>query len=67
MAKREELLDEIEVKILPKSLLEFSSEIQPEDRYEFPAAMWQQAIDKIPTKKQMDHMQVVYPLILIEK
>lgn len=52
--------------MLPKSILEFSDTL-PEDKYEFPAAMWEQAIDKIPTKKQMDRLQLAYPIILIEK
>lgn len=60
------MLDEIEGRMLPRSLLEFS-DVQPEDKYEFPAAMWEQAIDKIPTKKQMERLQVAYPVIVIEK
>ncbi|XP_018567603.1 uncharacterized protein LOC108908153 [Anoplophora glabripennis] len=66
VAKREELLDELEDKMLPRSMLEFS-DAAPEDKYEFPAAMWEQAIDKIPTKKQMERLQTAYPVILIEK
>ncbi|KAJ8924526.1 hypothetical protein NQ315_007324 [Exocentrus adspersus] len=66
VAKREELLDDLEEKVIPISLLQVS-DIQPEDKYEFPAAMWEQAIDKIPTKKQMARLQDSYPYILIEK
>ncbi|KAJ8970893.1 hypothetical protein NQ314_000980 [Rhamnusium bicolor] len=66
VAKREELLDEIEARNMPKSFFD-ASEVAPEDKYELPAAMWEQAIDKIPTKKQMESLQIAYPVVLIER
>lgn len=63
--KREELLDDIEQKIMPKSFFEDS--VQPEDKYEFPAAMWELAINRVPAKRLMDMLQVAYPVPVIQK
>lgn len=66
VAQREELLDDIEQRLLPQSMFD-TSDILPEDKYKFPAAMWEQAIDKIPTKEQMERLQKAYPLGLVRK
>lgn len=66
VAKREEVLDDLEQKVMPISFFE-TSELLPEDKYKFPAAMWEQAIDKIPTRDQMDKLQKAYPLSLVRK
>lgn len=66
IAKREEVLDDIEQKVMPQSFFDVS-DAQPDDKYKFPAAMWEQAIDKIPTKHHMEKLQKAYPLPLIQK
>lgn len=66
VAKREEVLDDLEQKLMPQSFFE-TSELLPEDKYKFPAAMWEQAINKIPTKDQMERLQKAYPLSLVMK
>ncbi|XP_060531088.1 uncharacterized protein LOC132704831 [Cylas formicarius] len=65
VAKREEYLDDIEEKVMPKSFFETSTE--PEDEYLLPSAMWQQAINKLPTKKQIERLMQAYPVPVIEK
>lgn len=66
VAQREEVLDELEQKVMPQSFFE-ASELLPEDKYKFPAVMWEQAIDKLPTKEQMERLQAAYPLSVIKK
>ncbi|KAF7280617.1 uncharacterized protein LOC143204855 [Rhynchophorus ferrugineus] len=65
VAKREEILDDIEEKVMPH-LFEIS-ETHPDDEYQLPAAMWQQAIDKMPSKKQIDLLKETYPIPVVEK
>ncbi|KAF5283976.1 hypothetical protein FQR65_LT13668 [Abscondita terminalis] len=64
-AAREEVLDEIEHQTMPLSFFDVS--VQPEDKVELPAAMWEQAINKVPNKKLMDKLFNAYPNVLIEK
>ncbi|CAH1169550.1 unnamed protein product [Phaedon cochleariae] len=66
VAKREEVLDQIEDKMMRKSFFDVS-EPQPEDRYKLPAAMWQQAIDRAPAKGHMDRLLKMYPMYLVKK
>lgn len=66
VAKREEILDQLEQRVMPQSFFDVT-ELLPEDKYKFPAAMWEQAIDKIPTRDQMDRLMHAYPLSLIKK
>lgn len=65
VAKREEYLDDVAQKTMPASFWEYS--VQPEDKFELPAAMWEQAINKAPLKRHMELLQTAYPLSLIEK
>ncbi|CAH1958648.1 unnamed protein product [Acanthoscelides obtectus] len=64
--RREEILDNLEEKLMPKSFFDVS-DILPEDKYKMPAAMWAQAIDKIPSKNHMENLQKAYPLLIIMK
>lgn len=66
VATREEVLDDLEEKIMPQSFFG-TSDLLPEDKYKFPAVMWEQAINKIPTKDQMERLQKAYPLSLVKK
>ncbi|XP_074034385.1 uncharacterized protein [Leptinotarsa decemlineata] len=66
VAKREEILDDLEEKLMPKSFFDISEPL-PEDIYKLPAAMWEQAIDKAPTKQHMDRLLKNYPLPLVKK
>lgn len=50
---------------MPQSF--FDTSMQPEDKFVLPAAMWEQAINKPPAKKNMEKLQATYPLALIEK
>lgn len=50
---------------MPQSF--FDSSLQAEDKYALPAAMWEQAINKPPSKKNMERLQANYPLVVIEK
>lgn len=65
MTKREELLDEIEKSVMTKSFFETS--VTEDDKYQLPAAMWEQAIKKAPNKKHIDKLRDNYPLSIIEK
>ncbi|XP_030763780.1 uncharacterized protein LOC115888254 [Sitophilus oryzae] len=65
VATREEILDNIEDKIMPH-LFE-ASEVEPDDEYQLPAAMWQQAIDKMPSRKQLVLLKERYPIPVVEK
>ncbi|VEN48521.1 unnamed protein product [Callosobruchus maculatus] len=64
--RREEILDNLEEKLMPKSFFDVS-DVLPEDKYKMPAAMWEQAIDKIPAKNHMESLQKAYPLVVIMK
>lgn len=65
IAKREEVLDDIEEKIKPKSF--FESTIMEEDKFELPSAMWEQVINRAPSKKHMEQLQAGYPLLVVER
>ncbi|XP_056636814.1 uncharacterized protein LOC130445274 [Diorhabda sublineata] len=67
VAKREEILDDVEEKLIaPQSFFDVS-EPTPEDKYKLPAAMWEQMIDRAPNKKLMERLLQAYPLPLIKK
>jgi hypothetical protein len=63
--KREELLDEIEQGIVSKSIFETS--VTAEDKFQLPAAMWEQVINKAPNRKNLEKLRDTYPMILVEK
>lgn len=65
IAKRESMLDDIEEALLPQSF--FETTLEPDDKFELPSAMWEQAINKAPSKKHMEKLQGAYPLGVIEK
>ncbi|KAL3288842.1 hypothetical protein HHI36_003288 [Cryptolaemus montrouzieri] len=65
IAKREEILDEIEQKMMPHSF--FDESALPEDKYELPSVMWEQAINKYPNKVNMEKMKGKYPVFMIER
>ncbi|KAL1506659.1 hypothetical protein ABEB36_005984 [Hypothenemus hampei] len=65
VARREEILDDIEQKIIPH-IFDVST-IEPDDEYQLPAAMWQQAIEKMPSRKQMDSLKQKYPIPVVER
>ncbi|CAG9765463.1 unnamed protein product [Ceutorhynchus assimilis] len=65
VARREEILDDIEQKMLPQ-LFDVSA-TEPEDEYQLPAAMWQQAIEKMPSRRQMEHLKLAYPIPVVER
>lgn len=50
---------------MPQSF--FDSSVQPIDKFVLPAAMWEQAINKPPSKRNMERLQANYPLVVIEK
>lgn len=58
-------MDDLEERVMPKSF--FESSVLPQDKYEFPAAMWEQAINKVPTMKVIERLQAVYPVLVIER
>ncbi|KAK9873406.1 hypothetical protein WA026_022465 [Henosepilachna vigintioctopunctata] len=64
IAKREEVLDEIEQKIMTQSF--FDDSALPEDKYELPSVMWEQAINKYPNRSNIDKLKQAYPLFMIE-
>lgn len=65
IAEREEVLDDIEDRVMPKSF--FDTSVLPQDKFEFPAAMWEQAINKVPTMKLIERLLAVYPVFIIER
>ncbi|XP_045476907.1 uncharacterized protein LOC123682369 [Harmonia axyridis] len=65
ISKREEILDEIEQKLMPESF--FDDSALPEDKYELPAVMWEQAINKYPSKANIAKLKAHYPMFLVEK
>ncbi|XP_017780750.1 PREDICTED: uncharacterized protein LOC108565682 [Nicrophorus vespilloides] len=65
VATREEMLDDIEATL--KASFFDASEVEDEDKYELPAAMWEYVINRPPNKKNMEAMQVMYPVFLVEK
>lgn len=65
VARREEILDDIEEKMMPH-LFEVSA-IEPDDEYQLPAAMWQQAIEKMPNRRQMTALKDTYPGPIVER
>lgn len=64
--KLEDALDDLEEQVLPQSFFDTSG-LAPGDKMILPAAMWEQAINKPPSKKNMEALQAVYPLSVIEK
>ncbi|GJQ82431.1 hypothetical protein Trydic_g11845 [Trypoxylus dichotomus] len=62
--KREEVLDNIEA-TLPKSF--FDTSVMHQDKYELPSIMWEQAINKAPTKKNLANLQERYPEMVNRK
>lgn len=64
--KLKDALGDLEQQIMPQSFFDTSS-VQQEDKYVFPAAMWEQAINKPPTRKNIEKLQANYPLPVIEK
>ncbi|KAF2885988.1 hypothetical protein ILUMI_20185, partial [Ignelater luminosus] len=62
---RQEVLDDIQEKTLPPSFFDIS--VQEQDKIDLPGAMWEQAINKQPNKKNMDALFAKYPHVLIEK
>ncbi|KAK4884846.1 hypothetical protein RN001_001117 [Aquatica leii] len=64
-ATREEILDELEHQTMPLSFFDVS--VQPEDKIELPAAMWEQAINKVPKRQLMEKLFNQYPNVVIEK
>lgn len=63
--KREEVLDDIANKVLPKSFFETS--VQMRDKFELPAIMWQEAITKAPSKKNQERLYETYPKFLVDR
>lgn len=59
------MLDDIEATL--KASFFDASEVEDEDKYELPAAMWEYVINRPPNKKNMEAMQVMYPVFLVEK
>ncbi|XP_050515734.1 uncharacterized protein LOC114345139 [Diabrotica virgifera virgifera] len=67
VAKREEILDEIEEKLVPPKSFFDVSEPAVEDKYKLPAAMWEQVIEKAPARKIMELLLQAYPLAVVKK
>lgn len=65
VARREEILDDIQQKLMPH-LFDVSA-VEPDDEYKLPAAMWQQTIEKMPSKGQMETLKQCYPIPVVEK
>ncbi|KAF2901326.1 hypothetical protein ILUMI_04860 [Ignelater luminosus] len=65
MLHRHEVVDDVQEKPLPPSV--FDTSVQEQDKIDLPAAMWEQAINKQPNKKNMDALFEKYPHVLIEK
>lgn len=65
VAKREEILDDIEQKVMPQ-LFEVTA-VEPDEEYQLPAAMWQQAIEKMPNKRHMESLKMMYPIPVVEQ
>lgn len=59
------MLDDIGDKVVPKSFFETS--VRPDDKFELPAIMWQEAINKAPSKKNQERLLETYPVFLVEK
>lgn len=60
------MLDDLEERVMPKSFFDVSDPM-PDDNYKMPAAMWEQAIEKVPTKNHMDRLKEMYPFSVIKK
>lgn len=58
-------MDDIEQKLMPQSF--FDDSALPEDKYELPAVMWEQAINKYPNRGNINKLKEKYPMFLIQK
>lgn len=63
--KLEDALDDLEEEVMPQSF--FDASLLAEDKVVLPAAMWEQVINKPPSRKNMEKLQAAYPLPVIEK
>ncbi|XP_066146387.1 uncharacterized protein [Euwallacea fornicatus] len=65
LAAREEFLDDTEQKVM-RQLFEVP-QVEPDDEYQLPAAMWQQAIEKMPHRRHMEALKQKYPNTVVKK